>query len=94
MFKRTRYQFGSIERKSRKKGSDVWVLRYRESVDSSRMLRSLRIGTLDELPNEASAWKAAEAFRLAVNPDSLSGRQVSFGCLIDRYLAEELPDRH
>src|SRR5207302_8689154 len=26
--RRTRYQFGSIERKKRKKGPDVWVLRY------------------------------------------------------------------
>jgi integrase len=94
MFKRTRYQFGSIERKPRKKGSDVWVLRYRESVGNSRMLRSLRIGTLDQLPTEGDAWKAAEAFRLAVNPDKPSDRPMSFGCLIDRYVAEELPERH
>jgi len=27
MFKRTRYQFGSVERKARKKSPDVWALR-------------------------------------------------------------------
>jgi integrase len=32
MFKRTRYQFGSVERKVRKKGPDVWALRYREEL--------------------------------------------------------------
>jgi len=32
MFKRTRYQFGSVERKARKKGPDVWALRYREHL--------------------------------------------------------------
>src|SRR4051812_36565953 len=94
MFTRTRYQFGSIERKNRKKGPDVWVIRYRETLDGRRMLRSRRIGSTDEYPTEASALKAAEAVRMVVNSDRVSERPISFGTLIGRFLAEELPDRH
>jgi integrase len=95
MFKRTRYQFGSIERKERRKGADVWVLRYRETqADGSRKQRSILIGSLERFPTEASACKAAEVLRLSANPDDPTHTRVSFGALIDRYLSDELPERY
>ncbi|MFL6464908.1 MAG: tyrosine-type recombinase/integrase [Bryobacteraceae bacterium] len=94
MFKRTRYQFGSIDRKSRKKGADVWVLRYRDELDGKSKLRSRIIGTVDDYPTKATALKAAEALRMVINPDRISEQPVSFSALIDRFLIEELPERH
>src|SRR4051794_22315521 len=94
MFKRTRYQFGSIDRKSRKKGADVWVLRYRDELDGESKLRSRIIGTVDDYPTKATALKAAEPLRMVINPDRISEQPVSFGALIDRFLIEELPERH
>jgi hypothetical protein len=44
MFKRQRYQFGSVERKARKKGPDVWALRYREHLlDGTNCHKSLML---------------------------------------------------
>jgi integrase len=94
-FKRTRYQFGCIERKKRKKGPDVWVLRYREtSADGGTIQRGVRIGDVVQFPAESQAWRAAEALRLSINPENPNGSLVSFGALIDRYEQEELPERH
>jgi hypothetical protein len=39
LFKRTRYQHGSVEREERKKGADVWV--YRWSLVNSQVLSSI-----------------------------------------------------
>ena len=50
MFKRTRYQFGSVERKARRKGPDVWALRYREHLlDGTNCHKSLIVGTVEQL---------------------------------------------
>jgi integrase len=87
--KRVCYQFGSLEQKARKNGPDVWVYRFRENGTK----RSTRVGTVDEYPTEALAWKAAEVLRLAANPDHPDS-QVTFGALLDRYIKEEIPQRH
>ena len=34
--KRQRFQFGWLDLKARKNGPDVWVLRYRESLEDGR----------------------------------------------------------
>lgn len=93
--KRTRYQFGSLQRKTRKSGPDVWVLRfYRMQSGGNKFYASQTIGTVEQYPTRPLAWKAAEALRLDANPDNPSGQAVTFGALIDRYMAENLPPRH
>ena len=95
MFKRTRYQFGCMERKSRSKGPDVWALRYREHLpDGTRAHRSLIVGTIEQYPSECHARRAAQALLLTINSDNPNAGSVTFGAVIDRYLAEELPNRH
>jgi integrase len=87
--RRTRYQFGSVERKKRATGPDVWAYRYREDgVQRSRIL-----GTIEDFPKRAQAIRAAEVFRLDANPDTPGARGVTFGALLDRYIAEEMPRR-
>ena len=95
MFKRIRYQFGCIERKGRRKGPDVWALRYREHLsDGTCTNRSRIVGSVEQFANEFQARNAAQAFLLGVNADGPNAGSVTFGAVIDRYLAEELPDRH
>jgi integrase len=93
-FKRTTYQFGGVEKKRRKHGSDVWVYRFRQpQPDGPVQHRSRVIGTVEQYPTKKLAKKAAEVFRLAANPDNPAQHGVSWGALIDRYIAEELPPR-
>jgi integrase len=93
--KRARYQFGCLQRKRRKKGPDMWVLRFRQiQLDGSKKLRSINVGTTEKYPTEAEAWKAAEALRFAINPDNVHQYAVTIGALLDRYIAEDLPERH
>jgi integrase len=93
--KRQRYQFGSVERKARKKGPDVWTLRYREHLlDGTNCRKSLIVGTVDQYPTESQARRATQALLLGINVDNPNAGAVVFGAMIDRYLAEELPERH
>ena len=92
--KRQRVQFGWVCLKARKKGPDVWVLRYRENLpDGSSIRRSVAIGTVEEYPNESQARKAALSWLLSMNAEPANGPPVSFGAIIHRYLAEEIPER-
>jgi integrase len=95
MFKRARYQFGCIERKGRKRGPDVWALRYRERLaGGGQTHRSMVLGTVEQYATESHARKVAHALLLGINADSPHADVVTFGAVIDRYLAEELPERH
>jgi integrase len=95
MFKRTRYQFGSVERKARRKGPDVWALRYREHLlDGTNCHKSLIVGTVEQHATESQARRAAQALLLRINVDNPNAGVVTFGAVIERYLAEELPERH
>lgn len=95
MFKRQRYQFGSIERKARRKGPDVWALRYRERLlDGTNCHKSLIVGTVVQHTTESQARRAAQALLLRINVDNPNAGVVTFGAVIERYLVEELPDRH
>ena len=87
--KRTRYQFGSVDLKQRKRGVAVWVYRYFE--EGKR--KSVIVGTIEQYPSKAAALKASEGFRLIANPDNTTTHLIHFGGLIDRYVAEELPER-
>ena len=73
----------------------MWVLRYRQTEPGgNNLLHSVTVGTVEKYPTEAQAWKAAEALRLSLNPDNVGQHAVGFGALVDRYLTEELPERH
>lgn len=87
---RARYQSGTVQLKQRKRGDDVWVFRY---YDENGKRRSKDIGSISKLPTQSDAERAAGGLRLIVNADSLGGRVIRFGALIDRFMAEELPER-
>ncbi len=92
--KRQRVQFGWVSLKARKKGPDVWVLRYRENLSNGvTTKRSAIIGTVQEFLNESQARKAALSWLFSMNAETSSGTLVSFGAVIRRYLAEEIPAR-
>ena len=93
--KRQRIQFGWICLKERKKGPNVWALRYREADPSGGMKRrSVTVGTVKEFPTKSHALKAAISWTFAMNAESPKGLSVTFGAVIRRYLAEEIPERH
>lgn len=94
MFTRSRYQFGWLELRKRKRRPSVWLWRYR-STDSggNREKDAVVIGDVEQYPTKALAWKAAEGLRLSVNRDN-PGAQVTFGALIDRYIREQIPQRY
>jgi integrase len=52
------------------------------------------VGTVEQYATESQARKAAHAVLLGINADSPGSAVVTFGAVIDRYLAEELPERH
>jgi hypothetical protein len=58
---RAGYQQGSIRREKRRRGPDVWTLRWRETnADGSTTRRKTPIGTVEEYRTKAAAWKACE----------------------------------
>src|SRR5205823_3085099 len=79
----------------RKRGPSVWVLRYRKAwPDGSTKLASKMIGTKLQYPTKSQARKAAEAFLLSVNSDNPARHGVSWGALIERYVADAMPKRN
>jgi integrase len=92
--KRERYQFGNVELVQRKSGPAVWKFRYFEHTPGgSKVRRSLQIGTIEQYPTEDTALKAAEYLRMRANPDRPDAQRVTMAQVIDRFLAEELPER-
>ena len=73
----------------------MWVLRYRQAQpDGSNGLHSVLVGSVEKYSTEGEAWKAAEVLRLSLNPDNVHQLVVSLGALLDRYIAEDLPERN
>jgi integrase len=94
MFKRTRYQFGYLRRKRRKRGPDVWVWEYSsKGPDGRRKRDSVIVGSVAQFRTEADAWRVAEGFRLQANAFK-PAQEVTFGALVDRYVREKLPKRY
>ena len=97
MFKRTNYQFGNLDVKRRKKGSDVWVYRYRmpKAGGGGAKQASVIIGNIERYPTKAQAWKAAESLRLSANPDSPRATAASFRAVAEKFRTDEVPElRH
>ena len=94
---RARYQFGSLTRKKRAKGSDAWEFRYYESTEKGiRLRKTATVGTVDKYKNKALAQKAVEALLLKLNSETPQQRMavVTFGAVCGRYIEEELPERY
>ena len=84
--KRASYQNGSILRKKRSLGPDVWVFRYMDGD----VQRSLRIGTVEKYRTKAAAEKRVSNIREDIN-ERVQCIRVSGLC--DRFLAEAMPAR-
>jgi integrase len=91
------YQFGSLTRKKRAKGSDAWEFRYYESTEQgTRERRTCTVGTVEKYRTKALARKAVEALLLKLNSETPQQRMamVTFGAICDRYFEEEIPERY
>lgn len=94
MFKRMRYQHGSVEREERKKGADVWVYRWwEEDINGKLLHRKLQIGDVETYPSESAAHAAADALRLTINNGCKhkSLQRATINTLWEHYSREELP---
>src|SRR6266852_7072347 len=68
LFRRTRYQEGSLRLEERKRGPAVWVYRWWEkNTEGKPVRRKAQIGSLEEYPNESRAQAAADSVRLTIN---------------------------
>ena len=98
MFTRTRYQYGSLETKDRKKGKEVWEFRFYETDQKGgRQRRTVMIGTREDYLTESAARKSpvVQAILLRINADQPAAPgAASFGAVIARYEEEEMPERH
>lgn len=98
MFTRTRYQYGSLETKERKKGKEVWEFRYYEpDTRGERQRRAIMVGTREEYPTESAARKApvVQAILLRLNAEQpTAAGSASLGAVIARYEQEEMPERY
>jgi integrase len=93
MFRRTRYQDGTIVRVRRSRIPDYWVLRWWDiDANGKRIRRKAIIGPVTEYPTEASARKAAETLRMTINEASpkVDQRPISVSALIGHYIQHEL----
>jgi integrase len=85
----TRYQYGDLRIRKRKKGPAVWQFRY--SVNGRR--KSVLIGTVEKLPTKADAERAVEHLRIKINAQNPQQQlhSVTVGALIDRFMQEYAP---
>jgi len=84
---RQTYQQGCIQRKKRKRGPDVWILRYRQND----MLKAHTIGTVLQFKTKAEAQRSLGAVRADINNNV---EVATFGQLCDPYLKQGIPERH
>ncbi len=93
MFRRTRYQQGSVQREKRHKGPDIWVYRWYEvSSEGASKYRKAIVGTVDTLPTETAALKAAQALRIDANQQTpqAEGGPSTIAELVAHYRLKEL----
>ena len=97
LFRRTRYQQGSLVLEARKRGSAVWVYRWWErDINGKPVRRKLQIGSSEQYQTESAAQAAADALRLTINNPSnrRNLRQTTVSILWEHYCREELPLKH
>lgn len=97
MFKRTRFQSGSLTREERNRQSDVWVYRWRElAPDGTRKRRKVIIGSVDEYRTESLARRKLASLGLNINDDSSTSSHpalMTTGQLVEHYKQTELGDQ-
>jgi len=94
LFKRTRYQHGSVEREERKKGPAVWVYRWwEEDINGKLLHRKIQVGNVEKYPTESAVHAAADALRLTINNrcEHRNLRRTTINTLWERYSQKELP---
>jgi integrase len=94
MFCRLRYQFGSLQLKTREKEDPIWELRYYEPGPPRRRIT---VGILAEYPNESAVRKTGkmQALLMKINVDERTPNgNLTLGALIARYEEEEMPERY
>jgi len=84
----SRFQQGSLLKLKRKGGPDMWVFRWYEETDGTRVYRKRNIGTVVQLPLRRDAEKAATALRVNINSELRVPETVTE--LIAHYRAYEL----
>jgi hypothetical protein len=93
MSRRTPFQQGSVQREKRQSGPDVWIFCWREvGPDGIGKQRKAIVGSIDSLPTEAAALKAAHALRIDANQQTplAEGRPKTVAELIAHYRLKEL----
>src|SRR5438105_4487579 len=85
--KRSSFQRGSVQRKRRKSGPDVYIFRHR--TEDGRHC-SVVLGTVREIPNESVAWKIAAEKYPNINE---SRETATVAVLIRKFETEALPER-
>jgi len=81
-----RYQNGTLERQSRKKGSDIWTYRWVDRNTGQR--RRVPLGTVKDLKTMQAVRQAADSYRLSANSESDRAVQVTMAALLERYERE------
>jgi integrase len=81
-----RYQYGTLTRRKRKKGPDVWQFRWVENAK----LRSVLIGTVERYPTESDAERAIDHLRIRINAQNPQQEfhSTTVGALVDRFMEE------
>ncbi len=95
MFRRARYQKGSLQRVKRKKGPAVWIFRWYEiQADGSKAYRKTAIGTVEEYKTERDARQAVDALRITINQEApaVTVPRITFETMVSHYLQNELPE--
>jgi integrase len=94
MFRRTRYQQGSLQRAKRSGGPDAWIFRwYEDQPNGGKRYRKTVVGTVVQFPTETAARKAADALRIDINlqtPQASSG-PTTVDQLIEHFRLKEMP---
>lgn len=95
MFRRARYQRGSLKCVKRKTGPAMWMFRWYETQpDGTKRYRKTMLGSVEEYKTETEAQAAADALRLTINDQTPRQqlRAIGFEALIEHYREHEMPD--
>ncbi|HEX5482252.1 MAG TPA: tyrosine-type recombinase/integrase [Terriglobia bacterium] len=86
-----RYQYGTLTKRARRKGPDVWQWRWTENGRT----KSVLIGTVEKYQTKADAERAVESLRMKINAQSMEQafHPVTVGALIDRFMEDYAPKR-
>ena len=90
MFKRTRYQSGSLTRETRKTGPAVWIFRWREQTPEGTVNRKVQVGTVEKYRSKSLALQAVEGLRININKQTFEPKTVKE--LIEHYTEKELSE--